>query len=157
MWSAYKMARMGLISKCLPVLKDGDKFVRNPLIITDKYVEDGEIVYGEFKVGETAKEAKAYMGTLSTDFTLVDKEINRIIWTFANLFPRLPDEVHRRHPLEEEIFLGSVQDSQPVLADGQYDLRGLPGLRRLQYQEDHRTGRNRLHRDAPPDCTGRGD
>jgi 6-oxocyclohex-1-ene-carbonyl-CoA hydrolase len=87
MWSAYKMARMGLISKCLPVLKDGDKFVRNPLIITDKYVEDGEIVYGEFKVGETAKEAKAYMGTLSTDFTLVDKEINRIIWTFANLFP----------------------------------------------------------------------
>jgi 6-oxo-cyclohex-1-ene-carbonyl-CoA hydrolase len=87
MWSAYKMKMLGLISKCVPVLKDGDKFVRNPLIITDKYVEDGEIVYGEFKTGAEAKEARAMMKELSTDFTLVDQEVNRIIWTFANLFP----------------------------------------------------------------------
>ena len=78
---------MGLISKCVPVLKDGDKFVRNPLIITDKYVEDGEVVYGEFKAGEEAKAAKAMLKELPTDFTLLDKEVNRIIWTFANLFP----------------------------------------------------------------------
>ena len=30
MWSAYKMKMLGLISKCLPVLKDGDTFVRKP-------------------------------------------------------------------------------------------------------------------------------
>ena len=87
MWSAYKMKMLGLISKCLPVLKDGDKFVRNPLVITDKYIEDGEIVYGEFKAGEEAKAAKTMLKELPTDFTLLDKEINRIIWTFANLFP----------------------------------------------------------------------
>ena len=87
MWSAYKMQRLGLISKALPVLKDGDKFVRNPMIITDRYVEDGEIVYGEFKTGEEAKEAKDKLKELPTDFTLVDREIDRIVWTFANLFP----------------------------------------------------------------------
>ncbi|MEW5722534.1 MAG: 6-oxocyclohex-1-ene-1-carbonyl-CoA hydratase [Thermodesulfobacteriota bacterium] len=87
MWSAYKMKMLGLISKCVPVLKDGDKFIRNPLIITDRMIEDGEIVYGEFKTGPEAKEAKAKMADLPTDFTLLDKEVNRIVWTFANLFP----------------------------------------------------------------------
>jgi 6-oxo-cyclohex-1-ene-carbonyl-CoA hydrolase len=87
MWSAYKMKSLGLISKVLPVLKDGDKFVRNPLVITDKYVEDGEVVYGEFKTDSEAKEAKAMMKELPKDLSLVDKEINRMIWTFANLFP----------------------------------------------------------------------
>jgi 6-oxo-cyclohex-1-ene-carbonyl-CoA hydrolase len=87
LWSAYKMKNLGVISKALPVLKDGDKFVRNPLVIIDKYVDDGEVVYGEFKVGQEAKDAKAKMAELPIDFTLLDKEVNRIIWTFANLFP----------------------------------------------------------------------
>ncbi len=87
MWSAYKMKWKGLISKAVPVLKDGDKFIRNPLVITDKAVEDGEIVYGEYKTGEEAKEAKAMLKELPTDFTLLDAEVDKVIWTFANLFP----------------------------------------------------------------------
>jgi 6-oxo-cyclohex-1-ene-carbonyl-CoA hydrolase len=87
MWSAYKMKAKGLISKAIPVLKQGDKFVRNPLVHTDEYVRDGEIVYGEFKSGAEAKEAKAMLKELPVDFGLVDKEVNRVIWTFANLFP----------------------------------------------------------------------
>jgi 6-oxo-cyclohex-1-ene-carbonyl-CoA hydrolase len=35
MWSAYKMQRLGLISKCVPVIKQDDKWVRNPAVITD--------------------------------------------------------------------------------------------------------------------------
>ena len=44
---------LGLISKCVPVIKDGDKWVRNPLVTTDSYVADGDLVYGEYKSGET--------------------------------------------------------------------------------------------------------
>ncbi len=87
MWSAYKMKAKNLISKAVPVLKQGDKFIRNPLIVTDTYVKDGEIVFGEFKTGDEAKAAKALMKELPTDFTLLDKEVNKVIWTFANLFP----------------------------------------------------------------------
>jgi 6-oxo-cyclohex-1-ene-carbonyl-CoA hydrolase len=87
LWSAYKMQRLGLISKCLPVLKDGEKFIRNPMVITDKYVDGGEIVYGEMKRGDAAREAKEKIKSLSTDFTLLDKEIDKITWTFTNLFP----------------------------------------------------------------------
>jgi len=86
-WSAYMVHRLGMISKVAQVLKDGDKFVRNPLIITDRYVDDGEIVYGEFIRGEKAKEAKAFMKTAEYDFSKLDAEVNKIVWTFTNLFP----------------------------------------------------------------------
>jgi 6-oxo-cyclohex-1-ene-carbonyl-CoA hydrolase len=92
MWSAYKMKAKTLISKCVPVLKD-DKgnWVRNPQIITDKWVDDGEIVYGEFKAGDVFKEARGWVNEKlknnDYDFSLLDAEVDKIVWTFANLFP----------------------------------------------------------------------
>jgi len=92
MWSAYKMKAKNLISKALPVLKD-DKgnWVRNPQVITDAYVKNGEIVYGEPKAGQEAKDARAWVNEKlknnDYDFALVDAEVQKILWTFANLFP----------------------------------------------------------------------
>ena len=88
MWSSYKMRAKNLVSKVVPVLKDGDKWVRNPMLITDRYVEDGEIVYGEY-VKDKAKlgEAKGMIKDLPKDAELLDLEVAKSIWTFANLFP----------------------------------------------------------------------
>jgi len=92
MWSAYKMKAKNLISKVVPVLKD-DKgaWVRNPQVITDNYVINGEIVYGENKAGQEAKDARAWVNEKlkanAYDFSLLDAEVDRVIWTFANLFP----------------------------------------------------------------------
>jgi 6-oxo-cyclohex-1-ene-carbonyl-CoA hydrolase len=87
LWSAYKMERLGLITKALPVLKDGDKFIRNPLVVTDKFVDGGEIVYGESVKGEAAKSAKEKVKSLPVDFSLLDAEIDAVAWKFTNLFP----------------------------------------------------------------------
>ncbi|NPA25024.1 MAG: 6-oxocyclohex-1-ene-1-carbonyl-CoA hydratase [Deltaproteobacteria bacterium] len=87
MWSAYKMKRLGLLSKVVPVIKDGDKWVRNPLVETEKWVEDGEIVYGEFKTGEAAKKAREYVRSATTDLSLLDKAVDEIVWKFSNLMP----------------------------------------------------------------------
>jgi 6-oxo-cyclohex-1-ene-carbonyl-CoA hydrolase len=87
MWSAYKMARLGLISKCVPVIKDGGKWIRNPAVVTDAYVDDGEIVYGEFKGGDEAKKAREFIKNAPVDFERLDAEINNILWTYTNLFP----------------------------------------------------------------------
>jgi len=87
MWSAYRMKQLGLISKCVPVIKDGDKWVRNPGVITDTYLDDGEIVYGEFKKGAAAKQAREVVMGATTDFEVLDKELNKILFTFTNLFP----------------------------------------------------------------------
>lgn len=89
MWSSYKAKTKGMITKCVPVLKKDGKWLRNPMIITDKYVDDGEIVYGEFKSGQELKDAKAFLkaNQKDADFELLDKEVDNIIWRFANLFP----------------------------------------------------------------------
>ena len=89
MWSAYKMRAKNLITKAVPVLKVDGEWVRNPMVITDKYVENGEIVFGEYKAGDEAKEARAFVKEHqpNADFELLDKEVDKIVWTFANLFP----------------------------------------------------------------------
>ena len=92
MWSAYKMKRLSLISKVVPVIKHPeDGWVRNPGVITDRWVDDGEIAYGEMVTGDarkqaykTIKQAKAE-GWLS--FERLDAEVDSVIWRFANLFP----------------------------------------------------------------------
>lgn len=86
LWSAYKMKHLGLISKCVPVIKDNGNWIRNPAVIIDRYVDEGEIVFGEFKKGKEAKEAREYVKNAKTDFTLLDAEVDKIIWTFTNLF-----------------------------------------------------------------------
>ena len=92
MWSAYKMKAKTLISKVVPVLKDeSGKWVHNPQVITDKYIDNGELVYGEFKTGEEFKKAREWVNTKlkanDYDFSLLDAEVDKILWTFANLFP----------------------------------------------------------------------
>ncbi|MEW6742232.1 MAG: 6-oxocyclohex-1-ene-1-carbonyl-CoA hydratase [Planctomycetota bacterium] len=87
MWSAYKMQRLGLITKAIPVLREGERWVRNPLVITDKYLEEGEIVYGEMKTGQAAKDAKEKMKALTLDFSPLDAELDALTWKFTNLFP----------------------------------------------------------------------
>jgi 6-oxo-cyclohex-1-ene-carbonyl-CoA hydrolase len=87
LWSAYKMKDKGLISKVLPVLKKDGEWLRNPLIRTDTYVEDGEVVYGEPVTGDAAKAAKELLKECTYDFGRLDAAINDITWRMANLFP----------------------------------------------------------------------
>jgi 6-oxo-cyclohex-1-ene-carbonyl-CoA hydrolase len=87
MWSAYKMLRKNYLSKVIPVLKQGDKFITNPQVITDKWIDNGQIVYGEMVTGEAAQKAKEFMKSCTYDFSLLDAEVNKIVWTFTNLFP----------------------------------------------------------------------
>lgn len=86
MWSAYKMRVKNLITKAVPVLKKDGEFIRNPLVITDSYVKDGEIVYGEMRAGAEAKAARELMASCEYDYSALDAEVNRIIWQIANLF-----------------------------------------------------------------------
>jgi 6-oxo-cyclohex-1-ene-carbonyl-CoA hydrolase len=87
MWSAYKMKLKGLITKVVPVLREGSLWVRNPSVITDRYVDDGEVVFGEPKFGPDAKAARARIKELAVDFELLDGAVEELVWRFTNLFP----------------------------------------------------------------------
>ena len=86
-WSAYKMKRLGLVTTVVPVLKDGDEWVRNPMVITDRYVDDGDIVYGDMKSGDDFKAAREKVKSLTVDFGRLDAEVDKLAWKFTNLFP----------------------------------------------------------------------
>src|SRR4030042_2354281 len=84
-WSAAKMERLGLISKALPIKKDAKgEWVRDPRVITDKFTENGEIVYGELKKGAEFKKAQEELKNLKTDWTLLDDCVNQMVWTLAH-------------------------------------------------------------------------
>lgn len=87
LWSAYKMKRLGLISQVVPVIRKDGGFVRNPAAVTDRYIEDGDIVYGEFHKGEQGKTAREFLKTAEIDFGPLDKAVAETIWRFTNLFP----------------------------------------------------------------------
>jgi len=87
MWSAYKMKIKGLISKAVPVLQKDGTYVRNPLVHTDSYVRDGEVVYGESKTGDELKKGKELLKSCTVDFGMLDQAVDAIVWRFANLFP----------------------------------------------------------------------
>jgi 6-oxo-cyclohex-1-ene-carbonyl-CoA hydrolase len=86
-WSAYKMLRKNYLSKVVMVLKQGDKFIRNPQVITDKWIDNGELVYGEMVTGAEAQKARELVKSCTYDHSLLDAEVNKIVWTFTNLFP----------------------------------------------------------------------
>jgi 6-oxocyclohex-1-ene-carbonyl-CoA hydrolase len=87
LWSAYKMKVKGLITKLTPVLKKDGRFIRNPAVVTDNYVKDGEIVYGEMKSGAEAKVARELAKSCQVDFSLLDEAVDGMVWHLANLFP----------------------------------------------------------------------
>jgi 6-oxo-cyclohex-1-ene-carbonyl-CoA hydrolase len=81
-WSAYKMERLGLITKALPIKKNAKgEWIRDPRVVTDKYLEDGEVVYGEFKKGGEFKKAQDELKNLKTDWSLLDGYLEKMIWT----------------------------------------------------------------------------
>ena len=84
-WSAAKMERLGLITKAIAIKKNGKgEWVRDPRVITDKYVENGDLVYGEFKTGADFKAAKGELKNLTTDFSQLDALIDKMAWTLTN-------------------------------------------------------------------------
>ncbi len=86
-WSGYKMHRLGLVTRIEKVLRRGEEFIRNPLVVTDRYLDDGMVVHGEMKRGKELEEAKALLKECRTDFSALDASVEEIAWRFANLFP----------------------------------------------------------------------
>jgi 6-oxo-cyclohex-1-ene-carbonyl-CoA hydrolase len=64
MWSAHKAMSIGLLNQIVPVLKVDGAWVPNPMVVTDRFVDEfGNIVYGDFKAGADRDAAKAILAT----------------------------------------------------------------------------------------------
>lgn len=86
-WSSYMAARLGLITEAVPVLRVDGKLVPNPLVITDRWIEGGKIVYGEFKTGQEAAAGKALLKQGAIDLTPLDEAVEKLTAKLLHTFP----------------------------------------------------------------------
>src|ERR1035437_6455373 len=103
-WSAYKALRLGLVAKVVPALKVDGKFIPNPLVHTDRWIDgNGQIVYGEFKSGDEKAAAKERLARGEVDLTLLDLAVDSFLFSLAMTMPscltRTIESV-RKHKLE---------------------------------------------------------
>lgn len=88
MWSAYEAKVFGLITEAVPVLKVDDKIVRNPLVITDRWLDEtGEMVYGRRKSGDTLKAGKEMMAGGTVDLTPLDNKVDSLCTKLLYMMP----------------------------------------------------------------------
>jgi 6-oxo-cyclohex-1-ene-carbonyl-CoA hydrolase len=102
-WSAYKALRLGLLSKVVPALKLEGRFVRNPLVVTDRWLDQGALVYGEMKSGAERDAAKELLASGTVDLALLDREVDSLVYRLASTFPGCLSktlESVRKHKLE---------------------------------------------------------
>jgi 6-oxocyclohex-1-ene-carbonyl-CoA hydrolase len=102
-WTAYQAKRLGLISEAVPVLRVEQKLVANPLVITDRFVEDGRIVFGEPKRGTELEQGKRLFERGAIDLGPLDEATDRLVtqlmMTMPGCLSKTIDSV-RKHKLE---------------------------------------------------------
>src|SRR5512136_3166640 len=75
-FSAHKAYRLGIVSGLVPALKVDGRFVPNPTVITDRFLDEyGRIVHGEPKTGAAAAEGQALLKCGSIDLSLLDEKV----------------------------------------------------------------------------------
>ncbi|GAB4360113.1 MAG: hypothetical protein Kow006_29720 [Gammaproteobacteria bacterium] len=87
-FSAHKAYRLGICTDIVPALKIDGKFVPNPLVITDRMLDDyGRIVHGEFKSGDEAKQARELIKQGEVDLSLLDEKVEALCAKLIETFP----------------------------------------------------------------------
>ncbi|MCX6155320.1 MAG: 6-oxocyclohex-1-ene-1-carbonyl-CoA hydratase [Candidatus Kapabacteria bacterium] len=103
-WSAHEALRYGLLTKVVPVLKVDGNYVPNPLVYTDKWVNEfGDLIYGKAKTGEDLSKGKEIMKSGAVDLSLLDKVIDQyctsLMMTMPNCLSKTINSL-RKHKLE---------------------------------------------------------
>jgi 6-oxo-cyclohex-1-ene-carbonyl-CoA hydrolase len=87
-WSAHKAMYLGLLSEIAPVLKVDGEWIPNPMVITDRFLDDfGNIVYGDYKTGAEKDAAKEVMGKAEVDLSRLDEAVEALCTKILMLMP----------------------------------------------------------------------
>jgi 6-oxocyclohex-1-ene-carbonyl-CoA hydrolase len=87
-FSAHKAYQMGILTEVVPALKVDGKFVANPMVETQRMTDEyGRMVYGDFKAGDAARQAKALLAGGTVDLSLLDEAVERLCAKILLTFP----------------------------------------------------------------------
>lgn len=88
-WSAHKAARLGLITEVVPALRVDGRFVPNPLVETERFIDPstGRIVHGEPVTGDQLAEGKKLLERGEIDLGPLDAAVQRLVTKLAETMP----------------------------------------------------------------------
>jgi 6-oxo-cyclohex-1-ene-carbonyl-CoA hydrolase len=87
-WSAHKALYLGLLNQVVPALRLDGKWIPNPLVVTDRFLDEfGTIVYGDFKQGAAAEAAKVVLAKATTDLSKLDETVEALCTKLLYLMP----------------------------------------------------------------------
>jgi 6-oxo-cyclohex-1-ene-carbonyl-CoA hydrolase len=87
-YSAHKAYRLGIASDLVPALKVDGEFIANPMVITDRFLDEyGRIIHGEFKTGDDLKAGKALFRSGEVDLSLLDEAVETMCAKLLQTFP----------------------------------------------------------------------
>jgi 6-oxo-cyclohex-1-ene-carbonyl-CoA hydrolase len=88
-WSAHKAMFLGLVNEVVPVLRLDGRWIPNPLVVTDRFLDEmGRIVYGDFRGGNDLALAKETFARATSDLSMLDKAVESLC---AKLLMLMPD------------------------------------------------------------------
>ena len=103
-WSAHQALRLGLVNEIFPALKVDGAFVPNPLVVTDRLVDEwGRIVLGDDRTGDELARGKELLARGTIDLSRLDDGVDRLV---TKIMMTMPDcttktvESLRKHKLE---------------------------------------------------------
>ncbi len=87
-WSAHEAKRYGLVTEIVPALKINGEFIPNPMVHTNKWVDDkGNIIYGTPKTGQEKIKAKSLFKSGEVDLSLLDEATEKLCTKLLYLMP----------------------------------------------------------------------
>lgn len=100
-WSAHEALMNGLLTQIVPSNKFNGKFIPNPLVYTDKWIdESGNIVYGKMKTGEELTKGKELLKQCESSLELLDDAVNklctRLLYTFPNCLTKTIQSIRKK-------------------------------------------------------------
>lgn len=99
-FSAHKAYRLGICHAIVPALKIDGKFVANPTVITDRYLDEyGRIIHGDFKTGDDFKAGRQLIKSGEVDLALLDGEVetlcSKLLLTFPECMTKSLEELRK--------------------------------------------------------------
>ena len=99
-FSAHEAYFMGMITDVVPALKVDGRFVANPLVETQRMVDEyGRIAFGKAKAGNELKAGQDLMKRGTIDLSLLDEKIeslcSKLLYTFPDCTTKTIEELRK--------------------------------------------------------------
>ncbi|MBZ5571694.1 MAG: 6-oxocyclohex-1-ene-1-carbonyl-CoA hydratase [Acidobacteriia bacterium] len=103
-WSAHRFYWLGGLTHIVPVTKVDGRFLANPLVVTDRLLDDyGRVVLGDFKTGQDRKQAQELLASAQIDLSLLDAAVEemctKLLYTMPDCLTKTIESL-RKHKLE---------------------------------------------------------